>query len=283
MTVLVATTLLVSGCHAADPHRPPGITADQSTLLDRAEQFLIRDCMRRHGFAYTVVPRATQPRYRDFPYVVDDPGWARAHGYGTDLLRRRDAAARAEPNTRRWDRMPESTRAAALFALNGMPGARTDLTAVLPSGVTTRRSATSCTSQAERRLYDDLPTWYRATRVTENLAPVRIRLVADDARFRRAVARWGRCMADAGHDYDTPALARAAVLSAVPPMPRRREVALAVTEATCAGQTGLSGTARRLDRQYARTVDGRYATAIADRKRLQRTAIPRAQAVVLAR
>jgi hypothetical protein len=289
--VVVVATLLVTGCRAGNRHQPAGasppagvqeLTADESELLDRAEQVLIRDCMRRRGFEYTVVSRLAQPEDRDFPYVVDDASWARKHGYGTDLQRQRDAAARVEPNTKRLDGMSESTRAAALFALNGVPGASTDLTAVLPSGVTTRRSATSCTSEAERGLYGDLPTWYRAKRVTENLAAARIPLVLGDARYQRAIAGWSRCMAHAGHPYDTPARTRVAVLSADPPLPRKQEVALAVAEATCADQTGLSATVGDLDRQYTQAVNDRYAAEIADRRRLQNNALPGAHAIVLA-
>lgn len=285
--VAVVVALLVTGCHA-ERHQPgspigiPGLTADESELLDRAEQLLIRDCMRRRGFEYTVVSRPAQPQDRDFPYVVDDVDWARKHGYGVDLRRRRDAVARAEPNTKRLDGMSESARAAALSALNGVPGASTDLTALLPFGVTARRSASSCTSEAERGLYGDLPTWYRAKRVTENLSAVRIPLVLGDARYQRATAAWSRCMTHTGHPYDTPASTRDAVLSADPPMPRDREVTLAVTEANCAHRTSLSATVSDLDRQYAQRVDDRYAADIADRRRLQHHALPRAHAIVRA-
>ncbi|MEU4222458.1 hypothetical protein [Actinoplanes sp. NPDC026623] len=289
--VAVVAALLATGCHsdgrqqplaAAPPAGVPELTAAESALLDRAELLLIRDCMRRRGFDYLVAPRPARPQYRDFPYVVDDAGWARRHGYGADLQRRRDAAARAEPNTKRLDALAPADRAAELFALNGVAGADTDVTAVLPSGVTTRRSASSCTSEAERGLYGDLPAWYRAERVTENLPGLRVHLVLGDARYRRAAAAWSRCMARAGHRYDEPAQARYAVLSADPPMPRAQEIALAVAEATCADRTGLSATAADLDRRYARVVDDRYAAEIADRRRLQRGALPGAHAIVLA-
>lgn len=115
----VIAALLAAGCHSDGrpqpvPAAPPvGVrepTAAESALLERAEQLLIRDCMRRRGFDYLVVPGTAQPAYRNFPYVVDDAGWARRHGYGADLQRRRYAAARAEPNTRRLDRRVSTWR-----------------------------------------------------------------------------------------------------------------------------------------------------------------------------
>ncbi|MEV6634922.1 hypothetical protein AB0M54_29655 [Actinoplanes sp. NPDC051470] len=258
------------------------LAADESDVLDRAEQFLIRDCMRRHGFAYTIVSHTQRAEDRDFPYVIDNVGWAGRHGYGTDLLREREAAIRAEPNTVRLNGMTPSARAAALAALNGVSDPHTDLSAVLPSGITTRRSSISCTSEAQRALYADLPTWYRVSRVTENLAPERIGLVLADARYQRAVAGWSRCLAHAGHAYDSPGEARDAVLSADPPMPRPKETALAVAEATCAGRTGLAATVRELDRQHAEEINQRYAADLADRRRLRHDALPRANAVILA-
>ncbi|MEV6596827.1 hypothetical protein AB0M36_08190 [Actinoplanes sp. NPDC051346] len=291
VAIAVVATLLITGCRSPKPNPPGGappstvvgdLTTSESDLLDRAEQLLIRDCMRRRGFEYTAVARPAHLQYRDFPHVVDDVEWARKHGYGTDLRRQQEMAVRTQPNTKRLNGMPEPARAAALSALNGVPGARTDLSAVLPSGVTTRRSADSCTSEAQRVLYGDLQTWYRVERVTENLADLRIHMVHRDARYQRGVTAWGRCMTDAGQPYDSPAQTLGAVLAADPPMPREREVALAVTEATCADRTGLTATAAELDRRYAQEVDARYAADIADRRRLRHDALPGARAIVLA-
>ncbi|BCJ50345.1 hypothetical protein Asp14428_18200 [Actinoplanes sp. NBRC 14428] len=291
VVIAVLAALAIAGCHDPEPD-PTGreqsstvagdLTPGESALLDRAEQLLIRDCMRRRGFEYTVVSRTTILENRDFPYGVSDVAWARKHGYGTDLRRRQDRTVRAEPNARRLDRMPAPARAAALSALNGVPGAGSDLSAVLPSGVTTRRSADSCTSEAQRVLYGDLRTWYRAERVTDNLADLRIHLVYRDPRYRRGVAAWSRCMGDAGRPYESPAHTLEAALTARPPMPRDREITLAVTEATCAARTGLTATATDLDRRYAREVEARYAADLADRRRLRHDALPRARAVVLA-
>ena len=57
------------------------------------------------------------------------------------------------------------------------------------------------------------------------------------------------------------------------------EVAMAVDEARCAASTGLAVTAARLDARYAAMLRGRYRSELLERERLQRAALPRAQAI----
>lgn len=164
--------------------------------------------------------------------------------------------------------------------MNGDPDEPDALRATVPGGGVLRRSSHSCTSEAERRLYGDLPAWYRVTKTTDNLVGLRVGRVLADPRYAAGVTGWRRCMHAAGYDFADPAAARASV-----PEPRSYtvpagEVRLAVAEATCATRTGLDRLARRLDAEHRRAVEARFRTDVADRLRLEAAALPRARAVL---
>jgi hypothetical protein len=275
----------------AEPARlPPEVTADEARVLWDAEQALVRDCMARYGFKYWAVPRNSIPENREFPYVVDDLGWARRHGYGSDILQQIDRLRERNPNRRYLDSLPGQRRAAAFVALYGVapqPSAATrrpdQLEARLPTGAVVRRSAASCTSEAPGRLYGDLRTWFRSTRVVQNLTDLRRTRVVNDPRFTTAVSAWAACMRARGHPYAHPRLARAAALAAKDPVGsttrEQREKQIAVAEAICAGETGLSTETRELDEKYGRDLVARYRPDVTAERRMRRDALPTAHRI----
>jgi hypothetical protein len=105
-------------------------------------------------------------------------------------------------------------------------------------------------------------------------------MVTGDTRFGQAVSVWSRCVHEAGYPYNTPDAARAAMSAPGRPGLRDQEIRLAVTEATCAGRTGLSATARELDSHYGQVLRERYRTEVATQRRMELAAIPRARAIV---
>ena len=249
----------------------------EAQLLHDAEQIAMRDCMARAGFTLVPTPLTPLPEMREFPYVLDDVAWARRHGYGTALERRAKAAAKSDPNQRYFASLPAGRKQAAVTALNGD---RTgELEARLPTGGLLRRSDDGCTSEAERRVYGDLPTWYRVKRVFGVLVQQRRQKVTEDPRFTAAVSTWARCMARAGHSYPSPIEARSAGGMAHRPLAQAAEISLAVAEATCAG-TGLAATARDLDRQYAAEIVAGNRETVAAKRRLEDEALPRARTIV---
>ncbi|MEU9513387.1 hypothetical protein [Micromonospora sp. NPDC048169] len=272
-----------------DPSAPavsaPAASAPPAEVLYAAEQVLIRDCMQRRGFRYWPVPRQPVPELREFPYVLDDVSYARRYGYGGALERRLQETIAADPNVRYARELPPERGAAAVRARNGDPGEPDALRVTLPAGGVLRRSSHSCTSEAERQLYRDLPGWYRVTRITDNLAGPRVGRVLADPRYADGVRAWRRCMRAAGHDVADPASARASAPEPTPVTPGSvtpGEIRLAVAEATCATRTGLGRLARRLDAEHRRAVDSRFRTEIADRLRLEADALPRARAALAA-
>jgi hypothetical protein len=210
-------------------------------------------------------------------YVVDDVAWARRHGFGSDLERRAAKLGRSDPNVRYFLSLSPSRKNAALRALNG---ARPEgLEARLPSGIVARRSDSSCTSQAERELYGDLQGWYRASKVAGSLFGVRVGRVMAHPSVVAATRRWATCMRVKGHPYSSPSQARYGATRSGGSRHRMTERRIAVAEATCARVTGLSVTARRLDRMYAAAVRDQYRADIAVARGLQLAALRRARSI----
>ncbi|MFD4206924.1 hypothetical protein ACFWRG_13140 [Micromonospora tulbaghiae] len=263
---------------AAEP--VPPATAPAADVRYAATQVLIRDCMQRRGFRYWPVPRQPVPELREFPYVLDDVSYARRYGYGGALERRLQEAMAADPNARYVRELPPERGGAAVRAVNGDPGEPDALRATLPAGGVLRRSSHSCTSEAERQLYRDLPGWYRVTRITDNLAGLRVGRVLADPRYADGVAAWRRCMRAAGHDVADPASARASAPEPASGSVTPGEIRLAAAEATCATRTGFGRLARRLDAEHRRALDRRFHTEVAERLRLEAAALPRARAVL---
>jgi hypothetical protein len=257
------------------------ITAAEGDVLARAEQLLVQACMQRAGFRYWVVdsPDPTPTRHGG-AYVVGDLSWARRHGYDTDLAEQRDREARKDPNSRYFATLTRARQQAALVALNGPSPEGLETT--LPNGIRVQHSDRGCSSAAQQQLYGDLAAWFRTTKLAENLAGERYGLVLQDPAFTAAVTIWSGCMRQHGHNVHSPADTRRRFADPATVPSREFEIALAVDEARCATTIRLADTAQRLDAHYAALQDDRYHAELAERQRLQRAALPRAQALVRA-
>jgi hypothetical protein len=270
-----AGTTTTPGATGSSTPRAAGSTAETLRL---AEQLLIKKCMEKEGHKYWVEPAAPDDISVRFPYVVDDPAWARAHGYGTDLRRQRVAEVRSDPNQRYFHSVPAGTRAVLVSDLNGAQAQ--GLSARLPNGIRVSHSDQGCQATAQRQLYGDLQAWFRATRVTDSLAGMRVGLVTDDKRYKAAVKPWARCMHERTYTYADPARARAAATGPETPWPHAKEVGLASAEAACAVSSGLSSVAKSLDAEYRDQLRRSHPRETADLARLKREALPRAREIV---
>ncbi|TXS35326.1 hypothetical protein EAO77_37040 [Streptomyces sp. t39] len=257
---------------------PP--SAGEAGLLHDAQQLLLRDCLRRHGFAYTVFPLDEESAAARFPYVVDDTDWARRHGYGGDLAERAARLAAEDPNRAYFASLPPDRRARALVVSNGpSPGG---LSVRLPGGGELRRSDRGCVAEAERRLYGDHGAWFRASARVEALDRIRRSRVVADPAYAEPLRAWSLCMRRAGHPYATPAAARAAAAGPKRALPRDREIALALAEAACAESSGLGATARRLDARHGAALRDAYRADVGTRDRLRAKALIRARQILRA-
>ncbi|MFJ9817288.1 hypothetical protein ACIRU3_18825 [Streptomyces sp. NPDC101151] len=284
LACVAAATL--AGCSASDhgsaPDRPAGqvrrAPGDAEGTLHLAEQLLIKRCMEKQGYKYWIEDREPDDSSHRFPYVMDDVRWATTHGYGNDLHRKRAAEVVRDPNQRYFRSQPADRRTVLLSAINGPRPS--GLTARLPTGQLVTHSDQGCVADAERRLYQDLSSWFRATRVTSSLAGLRIGLVLQDKRYRAATGAWAHCMRGKGYSYGSPAEARTAATAPEREWPHGKEVRQATAEATCAQSTGLASTAKSLDAKYRSQLARRHPRETADRARLAREALPRAREVI---
>ncbi|MFB7513565.1 hypothetical protein [Streptomyces sp. NPDC056144] len=285
LSALTALALLTGPDGPAAEERPPpslpraaGAATAEDRLLHDAEQRLLRDCMARQGFTYRVFPLDEVPEARTFAYVLDDAAWAGKHGYGSELRRRQRELARTDPNRAYFAALPAARKAAALVAANG-PSPE-GLTVRLPGGGTVRRSDRGCVAESRRLLYGDAVAWFRTSTRVEALEQLRRGRVTADAAYGARLAAWRLCLRRAGHPYATPAEARDAALSPVRPLTRDRELALALAEVRCAGESGLARTARELDDHHGRLLAREYRADVETYERLRAAALPRARRVL---
>ncbi|WP_326726402.1 hypothetical protein [Streptomyces phaeochromogenes] len=281
----VAAVFAVVSCDPPPPPRDPGtttarpLTEREQNLLHDAEERLTVSCMASRGFRRWAVLRRPVPEDRDFPYVIDNVKWAARHGYGSDLQARREHLRVSDPNQRYFASLSAADRQRAVAALNGeQSAARVEVR--LPTGATAGRYADGCTSQAQERLYGDLTAWFGADMIAGALPTLRQQQVAGDGRFKAAVKKWSACMRDRGLRYADPYQARAAFTGSSAPdtaARQRQEIRTAVAEAECARTSGLTATARSLNRRYDARLQKQYQDAVRDRFWLAHTALPRAR------
>jgi hypothetical protein len=292
---LVLFFLALTGCSAgrapaaSDAGAPPGppagartTTAAEQSLLYEAEQELQRRCMTAAGFRFWITSEHPLPEARDFPYVVDDLGWARRYGYGGVLQPRIERLRREDPNRVYLRGLPEERRRAAVAALNGTRDGK-GLRAELPGGVVMGHSSRGCQVTAWRELYEDVRGWYTASTLVNNFGGLRRQRVAAEPEYGAAMRSWSACMREHGFPYRDPLEARAAFLSrqgTAHAVERAREVRTAVQEARCAQDTGLNAVVRRLDRHHDRLLRREHRAAVERVETLRAAALPRARAVL---
>ncbi|MFC5828457.1 hypothetical protein [Nonomuraea insulae] len=271
---------LLAGCGAGQSAPPAPPTETDYVVLKRAELLIIRDCMQKHGFRYWV-PKMWEPS-RGFGFVLDDPDWAREHGYGGLDQHKAMQAKRDDPNIAYRASLPASRRTQYALVMSGGDDVKV-LTAHLPDGGTINNALGGCELSSSEELYGNHERWFRLDRLASNIAPLYMREIAKDARFVAALSSWSRCMRGKGHAYATPPEIRAALPGLTgglaPAQAHTVEVKLAVAEATCARATSLPSTLRALRAEYQPKVEGPYAASLRTHARLLREALDRAKEI----
>lgn len=293
----VAVAVVVAGCTAAAGAVPGvdggsgadvvetgrAITDAEQLVVDEARELLIEECMAAEGFRYWPVPVGSVEERQGSGYVLDDVGWAREHGYGTQLQDRVVAVQQNDPNHAYANALPEAERLRYSDVLDGNPSGGL-LTAELPAGGTIQTPSASCVAKAKGELYGDFPAWFQAEKVATNLVGLYADNLVADERFKVALAAWSACMRDRGHDYPDPPAIRQDLARLTEGLSDGRaravEKELAVAEATCAvRETSLVSTTRDLESEYR---DGlrQYRDDVVEYHRLQHVALEKARAVL---
>ncbi|GHJ41599.1 hypothetical protein [Streptomyces sp. TS71-3] len=259
------------------------LTFAEHATVRRAEERLTKECMRAKGFPYWAEPVHDVPDLLSHGYVLTDVHWAKTYGYGRKLDEQARKERLADKNVAFAKSLPKSDVLRYNAALYGTPSHGL-VTVDLPTGGTVRTTQDGCQAETTRRLYGDLPTWFRAEETATNLTALYAPAIVKDPRLRKALSAWSACMSAKGHPFtDPPEIRRerpalTAGLGAAEA--QALEVELAVAEATCATTTPLERTARALEREYRAKRLGRYRDAIATYQRMSHAALTRATALL---
>lgn len=281
LATLAGVTLLLAGCGSASQTAPtvevtppPGApvapagwrpSAADRELLVWSEDVIAGQCMRGLDYEYWTSPPAREAAGWPLPYVVDDPAWARLHGYGG-----LGAKTTKNPNRAYVDGLSPARQAQYTEALFG-PASGGRITARTPAGQELEVSGTGCLAKARTQLYGDLRVWFAADTVVSNLQSLIGAKVTGDQRYVRGQANWVACVRKAGHRVSTPAQLQAAVPDA------QHERAYAEVEATCAVRSGFGTVARALDAEFRTAVEKQYAGPVRTLRGLQHRALETAR------
>lgn len=280
---LVALTgiTILSGCTIGGPPdraapEPAELTAAQRRDLAGAEEVLVRRCMQAQGFQYhsdSAEPALAEDR--EFPYGIDDRGWAQRHGLGLEIRAMAGRRAGADnANNRYTETLDPRQRQAYSTALFGT-GTRV-ATVTVPSGDTVSMSADGCLATAQTQLYGDHLRWFAASAITNNLSGAIQPLVLADPRYRKVADAWSECMSEYGFAYRDPVDLRSRFTSSS----QADEWRIATSEADCVTRTGLAETGQRLEQELGAPVRARYAADIHTYRQLQAAALPRAAGLI---
>lgn len=282
MTAIIVTSTMSAGAQPHDSPAPP-TSADQ-TLLYRAEQAAIENCLRDKGFRYWPEPRSPAAVSDLFPYVVDNVAWAQAHGFGGRQSVQEQTQAASDPNVRYVAGLAAPRRQALADAENGNGPSDPGVVVTLPTGQVMGHSVRGCVATAEDHLYGSFPAWFRASNAVAALPSLWQAQVVGDRRYVAAVSRWADCMRGRHQPYASPqeAADHFATAGTTPESDAdfTQEVSAATAEALCAESTGLGNLARQLDTYYQNRVDAHYSALLTTYRHLVTEALPRAQSLL---
>ncbi|WP_328688072.1 hypothetical protein OHA74_53320 [Streptomyces phaeochromogenes] len=261
----VTVLFLLAGC--ADEPRPwedisgsgvRDLANEEVVEIERAEQELIKTCMRDEGLPYWEFPVPGIDERKSGNYVIESVRWAKAYGYGREFEKLGEKIRTSHRTVIYQNGLPREGRAGYTRALDG--DYRDRMTVELPGKlgkVETPRGG--CTNEARAELYGDAAIWYTARRTVESALPLYVQALKQDERFTKALRQWADCMTRAGRSFDSPDDLRQKRAAAVEKMPDTEADAfdrkLAVTEATCVVESSLGKVLRDLESEYrARTL-----------------------------
>ncbi|MEU0954658.1 hypothetical protein ABZ353_20270 [Streptomyces niveus] len=255
------------------------LTRAEEVEIDRAEQVLVKKCMRDKGYPYWTVRVAGVDERKSDRYVNDDVAWAREYGLGRSFEDAAEKERREGRIARYHEALPKKERISYSLALIG---SLDDMISVrTPSGGTFETPRTGCLVDASTQLYGDHERWFHANKTVTSVTPVYVPKILRDRRLTNVLKPWSRCMSESGYDYADPDGLRAGRDSLTKGMSdgeaEDAEVEVAVAEAGCAARTGLGTTARALEREYRAKELRDHSTEYRDYRRMRLHALSEAR------
>ncbi|GAA2333303.1 hypothetical protein OKJ48_23875 [Streptomyces kunmingensis] len=259
------------------------LTVREEIEIQRAEERLVKQCMEAKGYPYWELPVPGVDERRAGRYVTDDVEWAKKYGYGRGFEERAEKIRRTDPTTVYQNKLRPKERAAYEKALDG--DYRDRMSTELPGGAgTVDAPRGGCANEARSKLYGDSEEWFVTRKTVEGVLPLYGRDLMNDARFTKSVAKWARCMKEAGRpfdDLDQLRGNRAAVTEGMSSAEAHEfDAELAVLDATCAKKTSLARTMRTLETSYQEKVLERYEKERADYRGMRLNALAEAEDIL---
>ncbi|MGI5397032.1 hypothetical protein [Streptomyces sp. CA-251251] len=264
---VTAVLYCVAGCEAQTKQQATpdvevrDLTVREEIEIGRAEERLVKTCMEEKGHRYWELPVPGVDERKAGRYVTDDVRWARKHGYGRGFEERSEEIRRTDPTTVYQNKLRPPERAAFNRALDGDYQDR--MRVELPGGTgTVDAPRGGCANEARAKLYGDSEAWFVTRKTIEGILPLYGRDLMEDARLKKPLAEWARCMKEAGRPFTDPGRLRRNRMVVTDGMPSAEahefDRTLAVLDATCARKTSLAEIMRALETSYREKALQRY-------------------------
>lgn len=298
---ILVSFLSIAGCGGGDgaddespvtlrtgqPGRPVsatiGVPYEQFRQLSMAEDKLIQQCMAKAGFKYTVAIPPEQEEKE--PWMRgDDVAKAHKDGYGIWQHRRETAneldprAPRPDPDT---DGLSKSEKERFERTLDGTR--RVDFNVV--GGGVMNIAVDGCLAEAQKELYGDIKQWSGVESLATNFKTVALTASSKYPEYKQAEKKWSACMSKSGYRYPTPDEAYDEAYTfysgiKLPSAPLKKEIELAVADATCDKKLGVSALKVKLyDRALKESIE-QFEPQIIEYNEKQRKALKIAQGIL---
>ncbi|GHF31763.1 hypothetical protein FHX82_007136 [Amycolatopsis bartoniae] len=200
-------------------------TPEQRLSVKRADDVLMRDCLRRYGFDYELPDRTGQPALENRVIGIVDQGLATRYGYKpAGYLDHANSVKEAKSKQASWT--PEM-----MSVLNGEGQSKINGVAV-PEGGCSAEARTALGRRLDGKPGDENFV-YRLEATAGSLAE-------QDSRVKAAFAKWSSCMAAAGFDYRDPWQANNDPAFSAD-VATQREIDTATTDVGCRAQHDVNG------------------------------------------
>jgi hypothetical protein len=230
--------------------------------------------MNSEGFKYWKARKPMEPPEIQFPYGIDRITWAKANGFGRELL------DKVGPNQRYFSGLSLLERNRYSLDLNGPGPSGPGVTVELPTGEVIGHSVSGCIAESDGKLFGNYRSWFKVSSEYQDLSNLIADRVLQNQVFEAAVVKWSSCMSGQGEVYNSPTQAMRTFLTASPPMSRALEDAAAVTEVKCGDQVGLFRIADQLADENGELIDHQYAAIVRTNNQYDHAALPRAYKIL---